>query len=724
MKTARIGAAVLALLAADVARGEAHPQTLSRPSAVGAVTFARDIAPIVFEHCASCHRPGGSAPFSLLTYPEVRGRARQIVTAIERRAMPPWQAEPGYGEFVGERRLTITEIAAFQAWIADGAPAGDLRQMPHAPSFDDEWQLGKPDIVLRLPPYRLAPTGEDQLRTFVIPIPTTIRQYVRGWEFRSSSPVVHHATLLLDSTRASRELDDRDPEPGYEGLIALSAKNPDGYFLGWTPGQRPYLAPERMAWPLEPRTDLVAMMHLRPNGQPETIDASVALYFSTRPATETPVLIRLNRQDIDIPPGTARYTATDDYILPVPVTVFGVQPHAHNLAREVRGFATLPDGTRKWLLYIRDWNFHWQDAYRFTTPMPLPAGTRLSMEFLYDNSEANPANPHHPPRRVVYGQRTSDEMGDFWIQVLPDRAVDSAALTSQLQRKLLPQNISGLLMMLTADPENASLHDDLALLFTRAGDFEHAAAQFGESARLQPTVPAAHYNLGNAFLNLRRWDEAADHFRRALALSPDYGLAHQGLGIALENEGHYDGALSSFERAVRLMPTSDVHYNLGVLLQARGDVDRAGEHYQEAVRLDPRSPEAHFALALLAVRRGDQRQAAAGFRRALDLGGNLPAAQLELAWICATSRDATLRDASEAIRLAERAVAALGTENAHALDVVGAAYAAAGDFRRAVTATRRALELLALTGDSDARGAVETRLALYERQTPYVDPGR
>ena len=636
--------------------------------------------------------------------------------------MPPWKPEPGYGQFIGERRLTSSQIAAFQGWLADGAPAGDLRQMPSAPSVDDGWQLGKPDLVLRLSaPYHVQPKGADQLRSFVIPIPTTARRFVRAWEFRPTSPVVHHATLLLDPTRASRRLDDNDPQPGYEGLIPLSAHNPEGYFLGWTPGQRPYLAPEPMAWPLDPDTDLVAMMHLRPSGQPETVDASIALYFSTRPPTETPVMIRLNRQDIDIAAGLDRYEASDSYTLPVPVTVFGVQPHAHNLARQVRGFATLPDGTRKWLLYIREWDFHWQDAYRLTTPLSLPAGTRLSMEFVYDNSPANPANPSHPPRRVVYGQRTSDEMGDLWVQVLTDRPADSALLNAELQRKLLPQNISGLQMMLTADPENAGLHDDLAILLTRAADFEHAAVQFAESLRLEPDVPAAHYNFGQALANLRRWDEAVDHFRRALALSPDYGLAHQGLGTALEAVGRHDEALASFERALQLMPTGEAHYNVGVLLQARGRVDEARAHYEEAVRLDPASPEPHFALGVLAVGRGSSRDAAAAFKRVLDLRAGWTEARLELAWIRATSHDPAARNPGEAVALAERGVAELHKENAHALDVLAAAHAAAGEFPRAIAAVRRALDLLRAENDDQAVVAVERRLALYERRRPYVD---
>jgi tetratricopeptide (TPR) repeat protein len=207
----------------------------------------------------------------------------------------------------------------------------------------------------------------------------------------------------------------------------------------------------------------------------------------------------------------------------------------------------------------------------------------------------------------------------------------------------------------------------------------------------------------------------------ALALSPDYGLAHQGLALALEAEGHYDEALGSLERAVRLMPTADVHYNLGVLQQARGDVTDALAHYQEAVRLNPAFPEPHFAIGLLNVRRGEPRPAAAAFTHALDLRSEWTAARLQLAWLQATSPDRTVRNPREAIALAERAVADLGNQNGHALDVAAAAYAAAGEFPRAIAAALRALDLLKAGGDPNPAAAAKARLSLYQQRRPYFE---
>jgi hypothetical protein len=485
----------------------------------------------------------------------VRGRARQVLDALVARTMPPWKPEPGYGDFAGTRRLSDDQIALFRRWVDAGMRLGDQRALPKPPEAPDGWQIGTPDAIVKLQTaYRLPPDGDDRLRNFVVPTGVTRRRHVRAWEFRTSNlRVVHHATMVVDPTRASRRLDEQDPEPGYEGVIPTSAANPDGFFLGWTPGQTPFVAPPDTAWPIDQDSDLVVMLHLRPTGAWETVDVSVGLYFSDAPPTRTPAMIRLNRQDIDIPAGEPRYTITDSYTLPVDVDAISIQPHAHTLAKEIRGFATLSDGTRRWLIYIREWDFHWQDAYRFAAPVPMPAGTVLTMEYTYDNSAANPANRGRPLRRVTFGQRTSNEMGDLWIQVLPRRGADLPVLTRSLRQKLVPQHIAGYRMMLQSEPNSSSLHDDLALLLWEAGDVEGVVREFSESLRLEPGA-AAHYNVGNALLPLGRLDEAARHFRDALAIDADYAPGHFGLGLVHEAHGRVADAVGSYRRALALRP--------------------------------------------------------------------------------------------------------------------------------------------------------------------------
>jgi tetratricopeptide (TPR) repeat protein/mono/diheme cytochrome c family protein len=685
------------------------------------LTFSRDIAPLVLQHCASCHQPGGPAPFSLLTYPDVKSRARQIIAAVVRRAMPPWKPEPGYGEFAGSRRLSDDEVQRFVTWADQGGRAGDLADVPAAPRSNAVRQLGPPDLVLRLSaPFRLPASGPDRLRNFVIPIPIAAQRYVRGWEFHTNAPqVVHHATMALDRTRATRRLDERDAESGYEGLIPISAQPPDGYFLGWTPGQSRSIAADEMAWPLRPDTDLVLMMHLRPSGRPESVDARIDLYFSDVPPSQVPAMIRLNRQDIDIPAGDPRYVVRDSYVLPVDVDAYGVQPHAHSLAREMRAFATRPDGTREPLLYIRDWDFHWQDAYRYARPVFLPAGTEVAMEFTYDNSERNPANENHPPRRITYGQRTTDEMGDLWLQVVPRRGGDLAPLMASLRRKIVPQHIQGYRMMLRADPGNVGLHDDLALLSAEAGDLETAAAEFGESLRLAPEAAAAHYNVGNALLLLGRRDESVAHFRSALDRERDYGLAHQGLALALHGNGHLEEAASHFAAAVRLLGTAEAHYNLGVSHQARGALDAALAEYQESLRLEPAYGDALFAAGVVEAAMGRPAAAFASFTRALKTHRTPSAVQIELAWLLATSADQAVRDPRAAVSLAEQGSA--GNTSARASDVLAAAMAASGRFEEALAHAHRALA--SLKPDEEAlRPAIEERLALYRRNRAFISP--
>src|SRR5262245_20497113 len=188
------------------------------------VTFTKDVAPIVFAHCAGCHRPGGSS-FDLLSYADVKRRAQAIVTATRTRYMPPWKPEPGAGEFVDVRRLTDAQIDTFQKWVAQGTVEGNPADLPPLPQWTSEWTLGTPDVVLTMDrPYTLRAGGDDMYRHFVIPIPIPAGRYVKAWEFRPGNPrVVHHATMEIDRSRASRRLDAQDSEPGYEGLIAHSA---------------------------------------------------------------------------------------------------------------------------------------------------------------------------------------------------------------------------------------------------------------------------------------------------------------------------------------------------------------------------------------------------------------------------------------------------------------------------------------------------------------------
>ena len=656
------------------------------PSLAGAqprLTFNRDIAPIVWSRCASCHRPGEIGPFSLITYDDVRRHAAQIAVVTARRIMPPWKPVAGKGEFQSERRLTDRELAALQTWIAAGAPEGDRAALPPTPDWAGGWQLGTPDLVVRMTEdYAVPADGTDVFRTFVIPIPVSAPRYVRAVEFHpGNARVVHHANLGVDRTRSSRQLDARDPEPGYAGSMERDARYPEGQLLGWTPGQAPHPAPDGTQWRLEPGSDLVVQLHLQPTGKIERVGVSVGLFFTDSAPVRTPVGLRLGSETIDISPGAAGHVIADRYQLPVDVEVLAIQPHAHNLARRMEATADLPDGTRRWLIAIDDWDFRWQDVYRYAAPFVLPKGTMLSMRYTYDNSAGNPRNPHRPPSRVVWGQNTSDEMGDLWLQVIPRAAADAPILAADFRRKAHAEDLAAYTKLLQGDPSNPLRHDAVASLYLDAGQLDEAIAEFRASLRLNRESAPTHYNLGFALSARGRRDEAIAAFQDALRIDPDYAQAHN---------------------------------NLGALLQLADQPDAALEHYRRAVALRPDNVEAHTNLAQLLSNRGQTAEAAVQFAEALAVNAESVQALGGLAWIRATASDPELRSSADAVRLAERADANARHRDVTAIDALGAAYAAAGRYQDAVRVASEGLALAIASGQTPVAAQFRQRISLYQ----------
>ncbi|MCU1384603.1 MAG: Tetratricopeptide 2 repeat protein [Acidobacteria bacterium] len=653
-------------------------------SAQTPLTFTKDIAPIIWSRCASCHRPGEIGPFSLLTYEDVRRHAAQIAAVTARRIMPPWKPVAGKGTFQNERRLGDRELSLLQRWIAEGAAEGGAADRSQAPPlWNDGWQLGPPDLVVRMPEeYTVAADGSDVFRTFVLPIPVDRPRYVRAIEFHpGNARVVHHANLGVDRTRSSRQLDARDAEPGYDGSMERDARYPEGQLLGWTPGQAPHPAPDGTQWRLEPGSDLVVQLHLQPTGKRERVGVIVGFYFTDTPPQRTPAGLRLGSQTIDIPPDAGEYVVTDRYALPVDVEVVAVQPHAHNLARRMEAEAQLPDGTTRWLIAIDDWDFRWQDVYRYATPLTLPKGTVLSMRYAYDNSAANPRNPHRPPARVVWGQNTSDEMGDLWLQVIPRAAADEALLTADFRRKASADDLAAYTGLLRRDPGNPLRHDAVAALYLDAGRLDEAIAEFRESLRLNRESAPTQYNLGFALSARGRRDEAIAAFQEALRIDPDYAQAHNNLGALLQLGGQADAALEHFRRATILRPDNvEAHANLGQLLSNRGRLPEAAAQFAAVLALNP-----------------DHVQA---------LGG--------LAWIRATAADASLRDPASAITLAVRADAAARHQDVTAIDALAAAYAAAGRYDQAVRVARQGLALALASDKTEVAAQFRLRVDMYQ----------
>ena len=595
-----LGALLMAGPTAAIALADRPAPPADRP-----ITFTKDIAPILYGQCAPCHRPDGPAPFTLLTYADARRHAAQIASVTGRRVMPPWKPEPEAARFLGERRLGDDQIRTLERWVRDGTPEGTASDLPAPPQWNSAWQLGQPDLIVELPEYVVPSGGTDVFRNFVVPVPGASMRYVRGLEFRPGNRAVHHANIRVDPTRASRQLDDADPAPGYEGPILRTADYPDGHFLGWTPGQITPLAPPGLAWQLDAGSDLVVQLHLQPTGKAERVQPSIAFYFTADAPARIPTMVRLGRQSLDIPAGAAAHRVVDAYVLPVDVDVQAIQPHAHYRARRVHVWATRPDGTRATLIRIERWDFNWQDQYRYAAPFRLPAGTTIEMEYLFDNSDANPRNPDHPPRRVPWGWRSSDEMADVWIQVTTRSEQDRHRLAPDIHRKMALEDAVGCEHLIAREPEYAALRDDAAALYMELGQPARALTHFRIVERLQPRSARARYNAAVALDALGRAADASREYEEAIRLDPDYSVAHNNLGSLLFAEHRLEEARAHFERAVAASPSNaEAQNNLGAVLLALGRGPAARASLERAIALRSIYPEAHFNLARLGALEG------------------------------------------------------------------------------------------------------------------------
>jgi tetratricopeptide (TPR) repeat protein len=729
-------ASVLLVLAITVAAAQSasrdrQPNPRSRRPQAATATFASDVAPIVYNRCSGCHRPGGGAPFSLTTYADVRRRAKQIASVTKLRYMPPWKPEPGFGEFAGDRRLNDAEIATLERWVEQGAVEGDAAPAPPLSTSSGEWQLGKPDLVVTMAAaYSLPSEGADVFRSFVLPVPLARGRFVRGLEFHPGvAPAVHHANIKIDRTHSSRRLDEAERDAGFEGGAGRDARFPEGYFLGWTPGQSPHLASEGL-WRLEPDSDLVVELHMVPTGKPEPIQISVGLYLTDVPPSRIPYVLRLGSQTIDIPAGQAAHVVTDEYKLPVSADVLSVQPHAHNLAREIEGWAELPDGSTRPLIAIRDWDFRWQDVYRYVDPLRLPAGTVLRMRYLYDNSTANPRNPNRPPRRITFGQKTSSEMGDLWLQLVTRTPEDRATLDRDYAPKMLREDINGVEKMLALSPTDARLHTDLALCYLAADRAADALTHLREAVRLEPDSANARYDLGTTLLAQRQLEAAAGQFIEALRLRPVFSEARNNLGVVRFLQGRTADAVRSYERALRDSPANaEAHYNLGRALAAQHNITGAITQFSRSLELRPDNAEAHASLANALATQGRQAEAVSSYRRSLQLKPDLLPALVDLAWILANEQGA-LRDPREAVRLAEHAADLTAHRHAATLDTLALAYFATNQLERAIAVEEAAVKLASTSG-TDTEEAVRRfrqRLEFYRdirnraaRQTSGAD---
>ncbi|HLX68641.1 MAG TPA: hypothetical protein VKV04_03345 [Verrucomicrobiae bacterium] len=395
----------------------ALPTALQGASTEGAVTFNRQIAPIIYHNCSACHRPGEAAPFPLLSYQQVAKKGKTIARATESRYMPPWKAEPASYAYRDDRRLSDADIELLQAWVKQGMPEGDASEKPQPPTFTSGWQLGEPDMIVEMPSaFHVPADGPDIYRNIPAPLGLTEDKWITAIDMRPSArTVVHHVLYFADPDGKIHQRPQQGAEPGFSGMRVGGASIALG---GWAIGAQPHFYPDGLALHVPQGSDLVVQYHFHPTGKPEAEKSLIGLYFAKKPPERTMTRIQMPPHyslfsGLDIPAGTNDFVIRDSYVLPVAVDGIGMSAHAHYIATKLQMTATLPGGETKTLLLIKDWDFAWQDRYFFKDPVPLPAGTKLDAEIHWDNSANNPHNPSTPPVRVTWGEESKDEMGSI-----------------------------------------------------------------------------------------------------------------------------------------------------------------------------------------------------------------------------------------------------------------------------------------------------------------------
>lgn len=415
------------------------------------VTFNKDIAPIVFNNCSSCHRPGEAAPFSLLSYGDVAKRGKLIATVTKSHYMPPWKAEHSSFAFQDERRLADKEIALIDQWVKDGMQEGNPADLPPAPKFASGWQLGDPDMIVELPAaFNVPADGADIYRNIAIPLGLTEDKWLTAIDMKPTArPVVHHVLYFADPTGKAHQRQDGE-QPGFSGIIPGPTAIGVG---GWAVGAQPHRMAEGLALKVPKGSDFIIQYHFHPDGKVESEKATVGLYFAKEPPKRTTMGIQLPPSfglfaGIDIAPGDKDFVVKDSFTLPADFDAVSVGAHAHYIATQMKMTATLPSGELLTLLSIKDWDFAWQDRYYFDHFITLPKGTRIDSEVHWNNSTANPRNPSNPAVRVQWGEQTIDEMGAIGLSGVPHDEAELKTLQSAYQQ----HTIESAKARFTADP--------------------------------------------------------------------------------------------------------------------------------------------------------------------------------------------------------------------------------------------------------------------------------
>ena len=388
-------------------------------------TFSDEVVRILQARCQTCHRPGEHAPFPLLTYTDAYERRDDIRDAVGGRVMPPWKAVPGFGDFREPRRLSEVELSTLVRWVEAGAPEGDRAKLPAALVFPEGWKLGSPDHVLEMAEtYTVPGRASDVYRCFVIPTKFAEDRWVTKVEYAPGDrKLVHHVLSYVDTTSAAEALDRADPGPGYT-CFGGPGFLPAGGLGGWAPGAQPRVMAAGVGMLLPKGASVVVQMHYNNSaGESRSDRTRIGLHFAKAPIDKRQRSLAVLNRSFTIPAGAPRHEVRASWTVPPGRDLHAdtISPHMHLLGREMKVTATYPDGIVRPLIHIDDWDFNWQGSYTFAQPVPLPAGTRIDMLAVFDNSAENLRQPSRPPRPVGWGDGTTDEMAIVFLSITADR---------------------------------------------------------------------------------------------------------------------------------------------------------------------------------------------------------------------------------------------------------------------------------------------------------------
>ncbi|MEE9533189.1 MAG: thiol-disulfide isomerase [Acidimicrobiia bacterium] len=405
-----VGAVVLACSATLGAEGTSN-------AAEDAVTFSKDVAPILYESCTECHRPGAIAPMSLLTYQDARPWARAIKQKVASREMPPWFADPTYQEYANDASLSQAEVDTIVAWVDAGAAKGEDADLPAMPEYTEGWSIGEPDMVFSLlEPFDVPADGTIPYLYFTVPTNLTEDKWIRAVEVKPSDRrVVHHViTNLLRP-------DPNEPPSPKPALPGNRTRRLGGGVGGLVPNRLGHVYPPGYARRIPAGAEIQLQMHYTTIGEPTQDQTSIGVIFTD--GNEPPEKVfgggLLSNSRFVIPPGAPSHEVRASMTFEEETYMARFMPHMHVRGKDVTYTVTYPDGREEILLHIPRYDFNWQLRYDLKEPKLLPAGTKMEVIAHFDNSESNRFNPD-PAQEVRYGDQTWEEMMNGFYTTVRD----------------------------------------------------------------------------------------------------------------------------------------------------------------------------------------------------------------------------------------------------------------------------------------------------------------